>query len=90
MPSLSIKEVISKVNSQADPSIGVVSDGSTHYLVLNKEDFLFNSDTIKQVNDHLDIIENAAAGPAVLVTIGTGQRKFSTGFDLAKWAEGPM
>ena len=86
---LSLAEVIAQVNAQEDPSIGLITDGNIHYMILNKEDYLFNSESIKKVMNCLDKLENAPAGPACLVTVGTGQRKFSTGFDLAKWAEGP-
>ena len=35
-------------------------------------------------------IENLPEGPACLVTIGTGQKRFATGMDLAYWDEGAL
>lgn len=86
---LKIEEVIAKVNAQKDPSLGLVKDGPIYYLVLNKEDYLFNKESIIKLEEALTQLENAEEGPACLVTIGAGKKKFSTGFDLAYWAANP-
>ena len=84
--SLSLKEVFAKVNAQQDPSMGLIRDGPIFYFVMNKGQNVFNLVTIEKVNRYIDQIE-ASTGPAVLVTIGTGDMMFSTGFDLKFWAE---
>ena len=42
---------------------------------------------MKLIHACLDEIEQST-GPACLVTIGTGERMFSTGFDLKMWTTG--
>ena len=66
--------------------MGLIKDGPIFYFVLNKGQNTFNNDVIDKVNGYVDQIE-ASTGPAVLVTIGTGDLMFSTGFDLKFWAE---
>ena len=55
------------------------------YLVLNKEDYLFDNDSIAKLDALLDIVEDIEDGPACLVTIGAGKKLFSTGFNLKPW-----
>ena len=66
--------------------MGLIKDGPIFYFVMNKGQNTFNNDVIDKVNGYVDQIE-ASTGPAVLVTIGTGDLMFSTGFDLKFWAE---
>ena len=61
-------------------------DAPFHYIVLNKPEFTFNLDRINQYIAILDQIE-ATKGPGVMVTIGTGKKHFSTGFDLPFWVQ---
>jgi len=84
--SLTLQQVFDKVNEQKDPRLGLVKDGSIFYLVLNNGENTFNFEIIAKFNALLDEIE-ASTGPAVLVTIGTGTKRFSTGFDLKFWAK---
>jgi len=86
---MNIKDIKAKVDAQEDPSIGLVVDGVINYLVLNKDDNKMDFDFIAKVNKILDQVEQTT-GPAVLVTIGTGKKKFSTGFDLQFWGESSM
>ena len=53
---------------------------------MNDGDNLFDFDVIKRFHGFIDQIE-ASTGPAVLVTIGTGDKRFSTGFNLKWWAQ---
>ena len=84
--SLTLQQVFEKVNAQKDPRMGLVKDGPIFYLVLNNGDNTFDFEVIAKVNAILDEVE-ASTGPAVLVTIGTGTTRFSTGFDLKFWAK---
>lgn len=84
--SLSLQQVFDKVNEQKDPRMGLVKDGSIFYLVLNNGDNTFDFEVITKINAYLDEIDTST-GPAVLVTIGTGTTRFSTGFDLKFWAK---
>ena len=55
------------------------------YLVLNKEDYLFDDETIAKIDALIDYVEEMEEGPACLVTIGAGKKLFSTGFNLNNW-----
>ena len=62
-----------------------VCDEPVHYVVLTRKDNVFNTELVKTYLALLDKIE-ATEGPGVMVTIGTGSKIFSTGFDLNFWA----
>ena len=64
--------------------MGYVYDAPVHYIVLSRKDNTWNLDRIAKFQAILDQIE-ATEGPGVLVTIGTGDKHFSTGFDLPFW-----
>ena len=49
---------------------------------------MFNLDFISKINSKLDELE-ATDGEAVLVTVATGSKVFSSGFDLKYWAKNP-
>ena len=88
---LSISEVIAKVDTQADPEIGVVRDGSIIYLVLNnKDDYTFNTERVAKLDAMLDHIKemHKEGEAACMVTISAGAKKFCTGFDLSHWKKG--
>lgn len=63
-----------------------VHDAPFHYIVLTRADNTWTNDLLAQYNAVLDQIE-ASTGPGILVTIGTGNRTFSTGFDLPWWCK---
>ena len=67
--------------------MGLVRDGQIFYLVLNdpNKDNTIDNEKIDKLNKYLDEVESSK-GPAVLVTVATGSRMFSTGFDLQFWA----
>lgn len=56
---------------------------------MNRPDNLFTSEIIKRISGYLDIVAKST-GPACLVTIGTGAKVFSTGFDLKFWQQDSM
>ena len=66
--------------------IGYVFDAPIHYVVLNKGQ---NTLTVEKIETLLEIYDKigASKGPGVAVTIGTGDKNFSTGFDLLYWAK---
>lgn len=59
MPALTFAEVVSIVNKQDDPEIGIVRDGFINYLVLNSPggDFVFNDNTIDKLEMVLTELE---------------------------------
>ena len=56
-----------------------------HFIVMTRGDNTFDSERIEKYISILDKIEEETEGPGVLVTIGTGKRNFSSGFDLPFW-----
>jgi len=79
--TLTLAQVFEKAGTS---DIGYVFDAPFHYIVLTRADNTLDMDHIEQYLAVLDQIE-ATTGPGVLVTIGTGKRHFSTGFDLPYW-----
>ena len=65
--------------------MGYVFDAPIHYVVLNRKDNNWNYERIGKYLAILDQIE-ATKGPGIMVTIGTGKKIFSSGFDLKFWA----
>lgn len=78
---LSITQVIEQVGRE---EIGYVHDAPFHYVVFTRSDNTWNLDRINVYLAILDKIE-ASTGPGVMVTIGTGKKHFSSGFDLPYW-----
>jgi Delta3-Delta2-enoyl-CoA isomerase len=64
--------------------MSLVRDREIFYLVLTKQDNTFDTEFIKQINECIDEVE-ATTGAAVLIVIGTGDKIFSTGFNLPRW-----
>ena len=69
-----------------DEYIGYVYDAPVHYIVLNSFEPTFTLERVEKYLSILDKIE-ASSGPGVMVTVGSGKRHFSTGFDLPYWIE---
>ena len=80
--SLSLAQVIEKAGKQ---EMAYIQDGPVHYVVFTRADNTWNSERIANYLAVLDQIE-ASEGPGVMITLGTGKRHFSTGFDLPFWA----
>lgn len=78
--SLTLEQVFAKVPKGEE--IGYVFDAPVHYIVLTRHDNTFNMNFVEKYLAILDKIE-ASKGPGIMVTIGTGARHFSTGFDLS-------
>ena len=79
--TLTIAQVAEKAGKE---SISYVFDAPAHYIVLNRKDNTFDLDFLTKYMAILDQIE-ATTGPGCLITIGTGPRHFSTGFDIDYW-----
>merc|ERR1711957_1088012 len=79
---LTLAQVIGKA---AKDDMTYVYDAPVHYVVFTRKDNTWNNERIDQYNVILDQIE-ASEGAGAMVTIGTGPRHFSTGFDLSYWA----
>ena len=80
--ALTIEQVLAKASEE----ISYIFDAPIHYVVLTRQDNTWDMPRINRYLEVLDQIE-ATEGPGVMVTIGTGDRFFSTGFDLPNWAK---
>ena len=56
---------------------------------MNKENNLLDFELMDKIMACLDKVEKSE-GPACLVTIGSGSKFFSSGFDLKFWAKDKM
>ena len=74
------------IGQAAKNDMTYIYDAPVHYVVFTRKDNTWNPDRIKKYMEILDKIE-ASKGPGCMVTIGTGSKHFSTGFDLKYWAE---
>ena len=86
---MDITEVIAQAKSQTErPMVGYVFDAPIHYVVLKRDD---NKLTIPFMTEYMRVLDEieATTGPGVVVTIGVGDRHFSTGFDMQKWVDEP-
>ena len=61
-----------------------VADGPIHYVVFTRKDNTWDDKRIVQYLAILDKIEEST-GPGVMISIGTGKKHFSSGFDLPYW-----
>ena len=84
-----MQKVIDQVNKQSDPTIGLIKEGKIYFLVLNRSDNVFDFNYMKLISDYLDVVANAE-GDRILVTIGTGPKIFSSGFDFKCWMAHPL
>ena len=69
-----------------DDELGYCYDAPIHYVVLNRKDNTWDTPRVDRYIALLDEIESHK-GPGVMVTLGTGRKHFSSGFDLPYWAE---
>ena len=61
--------------------VGYVFDAPIHYIVLKRADNKLSMPFMREFISVIDEIE-ATEGAGVVVTIGVGERHFSTGFDM--------
>ena len=73
--------MLQSVIAEAKDDVCLVRRGEIFFLVLNRENNTFNIPWMKKVISKLDEVERQT-GAGVLITIGTGAKLFSTGFDL--------
>ena len=64
--------------------MGYVFDAPFHYVVFTRND---NTWDLNRINAYLAILDKIeeSSGPGVMVSIGTGKKHFSSGFDLPYW-----
>lgn len=87
--SLSIEEVFARAKEDTiSANISYVFDAPIHYIVLKRSDNTISMPWMEEFHAVLDRIE-ASKGPGVVVTIGTGKKNFSTGFDMMPWYKDP-
>ena len=79
--TLSLSEVVQQAGNE---EIAYVCDAPVHYVVFTRKDNVWDLDRINKYLAILDQIE-ATKGPGVMVTIGTGNKIFCSGFDLPYW-----
>ena len=87
--SLTIAQLFEKAEAQTESDLtAYVWVAPIHYIVLKQED---NTLTMEFMQEYLDILDKieATTGPGVVVTIGMGEKSFSTGFDLPTWVAEP-
>lgn len=90
--SFEIKHISEIRKLAGDSKIALVEDGPINYIVLNKPPFnMFDEDTLNLFHQVLDKIDAKLKEPdtdeQVLITIGQGDRCFSSGFNLKWWSE---
>jgi enoyl-CoA hydratase/carnithine racemase len=78
--------MLKQIRSQATEEVSLVREGPIYFLVLTKPDNTFSTAWFNKVIAKLDEVDRSN-GAAVLVTIGSGGKIFSTGFDLNKASE---
>ncbi len=83
--ALSIDDLLKQARNSQD-SVVLIQQGPIHFLFFNRPDFQFDPETMAAVHKSLDQVE-ASTGPGCLVCMGTGDRMFSTGFNLKYWAK---
>ena len=87
--SLTITQLFEKADAQEESDlIAYIWDKPIHYIVLKREDNTLTLEFLHEFIATLDKIE-ATKGAGVVVTIGTGKKSFSTGFDLPTWVGEP-
>lgn len=67
--------------------MALIRDNDIFYLVLNKADNVINYSLIDKLHQCLTEVEQST-GPAVMVTLGTNDLMFSSGFDPVEWKTG--
>ena len=80
---MNLGQVISKA---VKDDMTYVFDNPVHYVIFTRKDNVWDLERCVKYLAILDEIE-ATEGPGIMVTIGTGPRHFSTGFDLQYWAK---
>lgn len=81
--SLTIAQIIDSARGE---DMAYIYDEPIHYVVFTRKDNTWDLERIAAYLALLDRIEATEEGPGIMVSIGTGSRHFSTGFDLPKWA----
>ena len=80
---LSLPQVFEKAGKQ---QVALVKDKNIFYMVLNRPMNMVDFSMMDQVEKILDEVENSGDKNAILVTINSGPKVFSSGFNLKVWA----
>ena len=80
---LSLQEVFAKAGKE---ELALVQDGNIYYVVLNTKVNVMTPHFIQKMHEFLDVLEKVE-GDAVMVSIGSGPKTFSGGFQLTRWME---
>lgn len=80
-----IREIFAQVPKER--KVGLVKDGPVYYIVLNSKKNEINDVFLKELEEAVETIEKSPLEEAVLVTIGSGPKIFSNGFDLHWWMD---
>ena len=78
--------MLKQIRSQASKDVSLIREGPVFFLVLNRPNNTFSTAWFRKVIEKLDEVDRST-GAAVLVTLGSGGKIFSTGFDLKKASE---
>ena len=78
---------LSQVLARVPPNqeMAYIKEGMFHFIVLTRSDNTWDEYRLKKMCELLDKIAEESNGEGVLVTIGTGKKTFSSGFDLKYW-----
>ena len=74
---LTLKEVFEKAGDQ---KVALVHDDPIYYMVLNTKLNIMSLDVVQKIIEIIEKVE-ATEGEAVFVTIGSGSKVFSSGFN---------
>ena len=74
---LTLNEVFKKAG---DENVALVIDGPIHYMVLNTKLNIMSLQVVEKIISIIDKVE-ATEGEAVFVTINSGSKVFSAGFN---------
>ena len=78
---LSLKDIFIQAGKQ---DVALVQDGPIYYMVLNTKLNILSVKTFQKIFKVLESVEKSE-GPAVLVTINSGDKVFSAGMDIKSW-----
>ena len=84
---MKIEEAIKKAGK--DKIMNLVKDSDVYYLVLTRDNNIFDLDFIDQFVAILDEVQKSKDA-VCLVIVGAGKRIFSSGFNLKFWKESPI
>ena len=82
---MNIQEVFEKCHGKGKVVLVRDDEAGVYYIVMNTSYNMIDPDFVSQFNRALDEIEQNTKGPGIVVTIGSGPKVFSSGFNLKFW-----